>query len=156
MVKWRCGREDCPKCYSGRRGRAAYRGHYGYRNGRPFASEDNSMAFVRRPSESDNARAAGDGSGDPDFAGQYPALYEYLSLSEFPEGGRRETATLMVLMEDGLYKACLNDRANDRSAWVSGDTFDRVLIRLEAILATDTAEWRKRTGKPPQGQQKRR
>lgn len=114
------------------------------------------MAFVRKPGPGGAGGDTGGVPDDPDFAGVYPATWEYLTLAEYPEGGRRETATLMILVEDGLFKACLNDRANDRSAWVSGDSFDRVLTRLEAVLATDTAEWRRRQGKPPQGQQRKR
>jgi hypothetical protein len=74
----------------------------------------------------------------------HPALSEYLTLDRWEDGTERETATLLLFAEDGLWKACLHDRAEGRTAWVSSGTVTGLLERLEEGCASDDLEWRKR------------
>jgi hypothetical protein len=106
------------------------------------------MSFLRVPSGDPGPKGVVPPPDDEVFAGEYPALWEYLTAAEFPGGKPRQLSTLMVLVEDGVWKGCLNDRALDRSAWASGDSLERVLARLEASLASDSAEWRRRPAGP--------
>lgn len=104
------------------------------------------MRFVRRPDEpaapADGEAAASAG----DWGKWYPALTEYLVSLVWPDGQARVTSTLLLLFEEGLWKACVNDRANDRSLWLSGRTPDAVLERVEEALAGGLCDWRRRRG----------
>jgi hypothetical protein len=102
------------------------------------------MSFLQGPPAGGDGVAPGSLPDDVEWAGQYPALWEYMTAGQFPDGKARQTSTVLLLIEDGVWKACLNDRALARSAWASGDTLERVLVRLEAMLATGAAEWRRR------------
>lgn len=100
------------------------------------------MGFIHR-SQADGSR--------PDQAcdivkeamrGTWPALAEYLFDDHWPEGGARVTSTVLVCVDEGRLKACINDRANERSAWVSGSSLIDLFTTLDAALATDSAAWR--------------
>lgn len=73
---------------------------------------------------------------------EYPWLFEYMNTTAWDDGTARETATLMLLVEDGWLKACLNDRAGGRSLWVTGSALVEVLGSLEGHLAAGTGDWR--------------
>jgi len=76
--------------------------------------------------------------------GDFPRLVEYLEATTWEDGGRRETATLMLLVEDGWLKGCLNDRANGCSLWVSSDSLAGLMDTLEGHLDRGDGEWRVR------------
>lgn len=85
---------------------------------------------------------------DSDFAGSMPALAEFLTERLDEEGRARITSTLLILCEDGLWKACLTDRAQsgsnfDYRLWKSGATLNESLRALDTALQESTAEWRK-------------
>ena len=79
---------------------------------------------------------------DADFAAECPAIWEYLTLDRYPDGKRRQRATLTVLVEDGVWKYCLNDRGQHRSCWATGRTHEEARRALEATLASGTPSWR--------------
>jgi len=81
---------------------------------------------------------------DESFRAAYPAMAEFMMGDEGtpPEDGK--TATLLLFVEEGLFKVCLNDRAQDVSGWASGATFDQVLASLESALQDGTLAWRSR------------
>lgn len=99
--------------------------------------------FVQRVASSPNGQGQGPPAAADALGSQFPALVEYLTLAAWPDGSVRETATLLILGEDGMWKACINDRANERSGWLSGSTLAGLLASLEANLAEDRMEWRK-------------
>lgn len=79
---------------------------------------------------------------DPEFRTLYPALFEYLTVRTWGGGKARETATLTVFCEQDTWKISINDRANHRTCFVSGDTFKAVLAAVEQGLAEDSHSWR--------------
>jgi len=86
---------------------------------------------------------------DEDFSNLYPALYEFLAEQMTEDSVPRVTSTLLVSAEEGLWKACLIDRAQKGSAfdytlWKSGKTLERVLASLDESIRDGSAEWRKR------------
>lgn len=87
-----------------------------------------------------------------------PALFEYLTSTVFEDGSARQTSTLLVFVDGSDFKACLNDRENDRSLWATGDTLEGCLGTLEALLCDAKAPWRKNRERPPQkgGQPKKK
>lgn len=101
------------------------------------------MSFLKRISEADGAKRAVASKAAAEWAKRYPALNEYLTLTSYPDGGQRQTATVLLFCEDGVWKGCLRDRDTSRSLWVTSGSPSEVLDDLEATLKTDTAEWRK-------------
>lgn len=77
-----------------------------------------------------------------EFAALYPAIFEYMTLDVFDDGKHRDRATLQMMIEDGQWKCCLNDRSQHRSCWVTGDSPTACLVALEAALASGTPAWR--------------
>lgn len=73
---------------------------------------------------------------------RWPSICEQLTACQYDDGEFRETATLVLSYEGGTFKAALNDRDNQRSLFVSGDSPDGVLTRLEVHLCQDAQEWR--------------
>lgn len=111
------------------------------------------MSFLTKQAEKDARSAASASRDGMKFQERFAAIVEWTTSTEFPEGGERQTATVMILSEDGVYKCCLNDRQNSRSLWVSGPSLLDALDALEAILRAGTGEWRAYTpfkGKKPQ------
>lgn len=79
----------------------------------------------------------------------YPVLSSYLADTSWEDGSVRETATLLLFAEGPVLKAVLNDRALERSAWVSGRALPDLLDALETQLAADCADWRRRRTEVP-------
>jgi hypothetical protein len=64
------------------------------------------------------------------------------------DGKHRVTSTITISCEDGVWKACLNDRPQHQGDWLfqlykSSDTFEGALAALDGALQDGTAEWRK-------------
>lgn len=74
---------------------------------------------------------------------KYPALSEYLTTPVWEDGKARITATLLLFVEDGMVKICVNDRANERSLWRAGETVEDALRAIETGLAGGTTGWRR-------------
>jgi hypothetical protein len=97
----------------------------------------------------DRFRSGSGGGGDrlPDEPGEvmapYPALTEFLTQDTWADGSVRILPTLMLFVEDGRWKCCVNDRAEERSLWVSGPTVEACLGSIDSALQDGTAEWRR-------------
>lgn len=104
--------------------------------------------FLNRPPAGNSGAGQLPSFDDPDFEQRYPAICEYVSTAQWEDGTPRETSTLLLFVEDGLWKCCLNDRAVGRSGWRAADTLQGVLDALEAVLREDCVEWRVAKGKP--------
>jgi hypothetical protein len=63
-------------------------------------------------------------------------------VTRWEDGKTREVATLMLVAEAGFWKACVNDRANSRSAWFSGLSIGACLSAVEEALSRDATAWR--------------
>lgn len=139
----RCGSSNCPLCYVGRKGRSVHRGHFGWR---PKKKRTYWSAFMplKKPSALSGSPPQNGAALDAAFTKTYPTLHAYLADTTWEDGEERETATVTLFVEEGLFKICLNDRALGRSAWLSGHTFTGLLKGLEAGLLSDELQWRRR------------
>lgn len=72
-----------------------------------------------------------------------PALAEFLSNGQFDDGSVRPLPTLLLFIEEGLWKACLRDKAEQEVAWTSDLTLAGLLDALERGLAEHSLDWRK-------------
>ena len=79
---------------------------------------------------------------DPRIEKAYPALWDYLTTSTTSAGKVRRTTTVLVFVDEGSWKACVNDRDTGEVGFVSSDTAMGLLEALERTLAGDAMEWR--------------
>lgn len=101
------------------------------------------MGFLKRASEMDAQKAQKRSGDDLKWATAHPALNEYLTLDKYPDGGQRQTATLLIFQEGLEWKACLRDRDTARTLWCSAASVPELLEALDEILQSDDAQWRK-------------
>jgi len=80
--------------------------------------------------------------GGGDAATLCPNVWEYLSSESWDDGSPRQTSTLLIFVEEGLCKVCINDRALQRKAWMTGKTPDAAFVALDAALGAGNIEWR--------------
>lgn len=72
----------------------------------------------------------------------FPALFEFLTVSRWEDGTPRATGTLLLFSDAGVFKFCLNDRDAGLALWVSSSCLLGALESLERALAEGTGEWR--------------
>lgn len=78
---------------------------------------------------------------DADFQKRFPLLYEYLTTAEI-DGVARPLSKISVFTDGGLWKGALNDAGTNATMWVTAESFDGVLIALEASASSDEPNWR--------------
>ena len=88
---------------------------------------------------------------DSAFASEFPTIFEYLTSRQWADGSPRVTSTLLVFLENGVLRICINDRENVRSAFITAPTFGEALASLEAKLCGETLEWRFKNQRTPSG-----
>lgn len=98
---------------------------------------------IERAKAPDRVSAVG-GSLDSLSAQMFPGLFAFIVTDRWEDDGKpRQTASLLFFVEDGTWKGYLNDRAQNRGAFVSGaDPLD-VLEKMEGALQKGTLDWRK-------------
>jgi len=79
---------------------------------------------------------------DEKFPKKMPCLWEYLSTTTWEDGGDRQTSTVTVFVEEGAFKAALNDRDQQRSLYATAETLEGAFLALEKALSGGTADWR--------------
>jgi len=132
---------SCPLCYANIRGRSNYKNHRGYIKPHkwrwfPLAS------YVRPPSPDGKGDGAINLWPDSAFVRDYPALAEFMSMDRWDDGTAREPTTLLLFASDGRLKACVNDKACNRVAFITGVDLQEVLRLIECGLETNTLDWR--------------
>lgn len=105
------------------------------------------MKFVSKASDQGPVAPVPLDQSDMQLSCLFPALHEYLTAGEWDDGSSREQSTILLFMEDMIWKLCLNDRAKARSAWASGSSILSVFKALDAGLQNGTVEWRQSKGK---------
>lgn len=132
----------CGLCYSNVRGRSNYKHHAGYRKCNPF-KEVKQVAFELKPRLQPQGDEEAFATVDDPFEGVCPALYAHLTHTVWPDGKKRLASTMIVFCEQGRWKACLNAKDEELTAWVSADSFAGLWEALEVGLQQDRLDWRK-------------
>jgi len=83
---------------------------------------------------------------DEAFKGDFPNLYEYLTLTRWQDGSIRQTSTLTIFIDNRALKIVINDRDNQRSAFFNARTWGECLVKLETALSDDTVDWKSKGG----------
>lgn len=92
-------------------------------------------------------RQAGLNVEDPQVK-KYPFIVDFLSATVWEDGGERTPGTLTFFIEDGVWKACLNDRDGEASLYVTGATMMDCLASLEKRAGGGPGgDWRPWKGK---------
>lgn len=104
---------------------------------------------MERPSAvgGDGARPPWDAPEEGDSQ-QWPTLCSHLTVHEWRDGTAREPSTLLILFQDGVWKACLIDKATGRNLWVSSPVLRGVWDNLETALTSPRPDWRVRKDLP--------
>lgn len=74
----------------------------------------------------------------------FPNLHEYLTSVRYDDGAVRATSTLLLFVDSGALKCCINDRDNNRSAFVTATDVMGIFLALENGLRDNTLDWRGR------------
>jgi hypothetical protein len=74
-----------------------------------------------------------------------PDLWEWLTVQTWPDSeDPRETGTIQLFVGENGLQACLNDRANNLTAFLTfGAGEENFLAIIDRKLREDTVEWRK-------------
>jgi hypothetical protein len=71
-----------------------------------------------------------------------PDLVSFLSGLTWPDGSARQSGTIMLMTEVGVWKCWLHDRDAGMGCFVSGKTLDSCLERAEEAVGSSEADWR--------------
>ena len=71
-----------------------------------------------------------------------PTVLQYLQNDTYEDGSPRRTSTITLFVEDGRVKACLNDRDNDRTCFVTAESLLDVLDALEVSVLDEGTVWK--------------
>lgn len=106
------------------------------------------MAMARPPMRKPTAPPRGTVTNekwkDAEFEADYPFLFAFLHETKWDDGTQRQTGTMTLFVQDGVLKAVVNDRALERSGFVSGSTLSLLFDALESNLSEDTMDWREK------------
>jgi hypothetical protein len=72
-----------------------------------------------------------------------PALVAFCADGSWADGSIRITGTLTVFVESGQWKCCLTCRGTSRKAFVSAQTLQELLSRVDQGLDMDDLDWRR-------------
>jgi hypothetical protein len=131
----------CGLCYANLKGRSAYKGHRYYRspNRTVFLREDPDV--LKRASK-EKAAAGLPMAEDAELQTLCPTLYDFLTMTVWPDKAARKVGTIMIVAEGGRWKAWVHDGDGKRSAWVSSESFNGLLAIVDKELSEDSLGWR--------------
>lgn len=86
-------------------------------------------------------------AADKEVGKKYPALHLMLTATQDDEGKLRQTCTMTIVCESGLWKAGLRERDRSMSLWRSSKTLEGVYGALEEALTGGEADWRESDSK---------
>lgn len=131
----------CGYCYAGIRGRSAWKGHAGGHAAPVKTTQEDYMQFISRMTKAPGGKLVA-GPSDDTLAQLAPALLEWMTAVAWDDGKARQTGTVMVMTEGGVWKAWMHDRDAKVSSWVTGKDLVEVLTRMDLLLQNGQGEWR--------------
>jgi len=101
-----------------------------------------SKPTIKRPAAPAAPVATGRKDSYSEFEKMWPNLLAFLQDETYEDGSRRTTGTMLFFFQDGQFKACLNDRDCNRSAFLTASGVHEACDSMEAGLANDNLDWR--------------
>lgn len=79
-----------------------------------------------------------------DLAAAAPNLADFLTARFYDDspGVVRATGTLLIFAQEGVWKACLRDRQEQRCLWVAAACWNDLVAVLEDSLLDQASVWR--------------
>jgi len=111
------------------------------------------MSFLRKH-QADQSSSNAQPSVDKEFQTRLPALSEYLTCPQYPDGTARQLSTMTIFREDGWWKCCLNEKDQGLVLFVAESKFETLFEALELLLQEEHVPWRKSTVKRGPAQRK--
>lgn len=140
-------REWCGACYEVLRGRAPGKAT-GKRGAAPFVTDSTGEPAPTEKRKKKPAQPAADQEPPQPWRGRYPTLWKLLTQGDETGGTLKANTTLLIVLDGGRVKLCLNDRPLGRSAWLTVRELPEGFGELEAALADGSLKWR-RSKTPP-------
>jgi hypothetical protein len=109
------------------------------------------MALKRIIVPSADGSACSSSLGECELTTLYPTLAEFLWRAKWEDGASRSTGTITLMVDSGMYKAAVNDRDSELSAFVSGRNLTGLLEAIERGLTEGSLEWRTKRAFRPGG-----
>lgn len=140
----------CSRCYEGLRGRRFFDGHLG----------DNlkcRKGGVQLPLQKPGGRGSSSLSlsgttCDGTILASCPVLWEFLTLTKWPDASPRKAGTIILFTEGDRWKMCVKDPNGSRVAFVTAGTLDELFLAVNEGLDQDSLDWR--PDRPQGGQRK--
>jgi hypothetical protein len=105
-------------------------------------------SFLRRhASSSTTSGASGAAVPGARDSRDLPALTEFLACGTYESGDRRETGTVTLFWEAGVWKCCLNDRDQGMVGFITLPELVDAILFLEEALVEGRGEWRQAKAK---------
>jgi hypothetical protein len=142
-----CGPEISVACLRARRwAKVVYCEPGRSRNVRGWSSQvlkGEMMSFIKRGLAA--AVVGGPVAPFPDakFAKDWPAIYEYMTASKYPDGTDRKLSSVTLFCEDSQLKVCLTEKNEGLVLFAAGKTLQTALNALEGLLAAEETPWRR-------------
>jgi len=142
--------QQCPHCVAGtcvyatenRRFRRSNRGHRFYKAPKKWWQVVSKELSMKKPESI--VKGSPDGKAEPcDMACRFENLFAFMSDTAWDDGSKRAPGTILMMFEDGQWKVMMNDKALGRLAFVTGRTWEEVLIKAELNARDDSLDWRK-------------
>lgn len=99
--------------------------------------------YVRRRAGGTNGVAAPQLDPGSVLAKQYPALWEFLTLSTWEGGDPRQPGSITVFLGSSGLQACVSDKDGGLVAFVTGRSLEAILLAVDAGIADDSLDWRR-------------
>jgi len=119
-----------------------FEGHGFFRGPERSYPRTREIDLMQRPSPRVDVPGANCTALDGKFLAKYPSLAHHIGDDFWDDNTPRTRSTLTLYLEEGSFKAALNDKEADASVFRTGETLDAVLAALEKALASGTADWR--------------
>ncbi len=98
--------------------------------------------FLKRRKVSENGKGVGPFKGMSQDREAYPALIEFLTCCEWPDGAARKPGTLLIFCDEGRLKICLADRDQEVVLFLSVDGLFVALEACDDALRAEDGDWR--------------
>ena len=102
--------------------------------------------MIRRPKPGERCGPVEAPFNDANFKKDFPTLHAFLTDTTYDDRSPRTTATLLIFVENGVLRCCVNDRDNNRSVFFTCEEVAGLFMAAENALCSGSADWRTRGG----------
>lgn len=132
---------DCAACRAktGMSAKTAYRAER--RRRRSLEAMEGSVD-MKKPLPGEFQGRKGPILNDPDLRRDTPTLFEFLTAVKYDDGSPRVTGTFLIFLDGGVLKMCINDRDNNRSAFVEAESMFSLWSQAELLMREEELDWK--------------